>query len=404
MRIFLRGATLIDGTGAEPVPSSGVLVEEDRIVAVGRLSDFGEVEHAQVVDLTGRFLLPGFINVHEHLTMKRVVGGLADRMRAPVEVLAAEAVHAALVNLAEGITTIRDLSSRDGMCRGLQRSFREGSLVVPDTYVCPQGFTVTGGYAWYVGVPVDSPDEARKAVRRMVGEGCDWVKCFASIEWERAEGEPISAVNMEFELMREIFAVAHHHGKRCTAHAIHPDAIRFAVEAGADSIEHGIMLDPDTAELMARRGTFLVPTLSGYLEHCNPAWGRGDGVVRHGHLLQEYHPRAFRRALAAGVRMAYGSDTLGNLPDEIRLMRQYGCGAMECVEIATRRGAELLGIADQVGTVREGKRADLVVLGSDPLESWQAFGDVQLVMRAGHLIRPADLPIERRPLPRAAGA
>jgi imidazolonepropionase-like amidohydrolase len=393
MKTFLRGATLLDGTGAEPFREAAVLIEGDSIAAVGRLSDFGSAaEEARDVDLTGQFLLPGFVNVHEHVTNKRVRGTRTDKLRMTDEKMVALGIKSALLDLQEGITTIRDLGSKNGISRTIKEVFDEGMILGPNMVDCPLVFTVSGGYAHHIGVEVDSPDEARKAAGKLVKEGCDWVKCMASIEWERAEGEPISAVNMPRELIQEIYAVAHHHGKGCTAHAVHDDAIRNAVEAGADSIEHGIMLSRETAEFMAGRGVYLVPTFSGYIEHCKD-WGRGAGVIKHGLMLQEYHGRAFRNALDAGVKFAYGSDTLGNLVDEVQAMQENGASPAACVVAATRNGANLLGLDAKVGTVAPGKLADMVVLKSDPLASPRAFGDVGLTIKSGHLLDPAQIPI-----------
>jgi len=394
MRVLLVGATVIDGTGGAPTPDATVAVEGERIVAVGRRGDFGTPATGdRVVDLTGKYLLPGFVNAHEHVTMKRTKGPLREQVKTPIEDLAQMAVRAALLDLREGVTTIRDMSSKQGLSRAIKRQLVAGTILGPNMVVCPRAFTVTGGYGSVLGIEVDSAAEARKAAREQVKEDCDWFKCFASIEWERGEGEPLSAVNMPADLIREVYEVAHHHGKPCAAHAIHDEAIRNAVEAGADSIEHGILLGEATAELMARRGVSLVPTLSGYLEHANPDWGRGPGVVRHGEMLLPHHGTAYRNALRAGVRIAYGSDTLGNLVDEVRLMQEYGSPPMDCIVAATKAGAELLGLADRVGTVHAGKLADLVVLAADPLAGPKAFGDVALVVKSGRLVDPTQLPI-----------
>jgi imidazolonepropionase-like amidohydrolase len=152
------------------------------------------------------------------------------------------------------------------------------------------------------------------------------------------------------------------------------------------------MLGRETAELMARRGVYLVPTFSGYIEHCRD-WGRGAGVIKHGLQLQEHHGRAFHNALEAGVKYAYGSDTLGNLVDEARAMQEQGAGPMDCLVAATRTGAELLGLDKKVGTVTTGKLADMVVLRSDPLASPEAYGEVALTVKSGRLLEPDQIPI-----------
>ena len=235
-------------------------------------------------------------------------------------------------------------------------------------------------------------EAVRKAVGEMIKMGVDWVKCMASIEWSKAAGEPISAVNMSPELMHEAFDIAHHHGKRCMVHAVCNDSIVNSLDAGADSIEHGVMLDETTAERMAREEVFLVPTLSGWRERCND-WGRDAGHVRHAELMRPHHDKSVRIACSIGLKMAYGSDNFGNLPDEVRGLHDAGLSLSECLVVATRNGAELLGIQDKVGTIEKGKQADMVVLGKDPLSSFEAYRDIRLVFRDGRKIDPTLLPI-----------
>jgi len=391
-RLLLKGATVFDGEGDTPRGGTSVLISGDTIVAVGPAGEVDNLEDCSVVDLSGQFLLPGFINVHDHLLTKRVRGSRAERALATRADSLATGLQSAWLNLSEGFTTLRDAGSLDALSLEIKRIFGSGKVIGPRIVSCGTGLTVTAGYAHALFKEVDTPDEARKAAGQLVKQGCDWIKCMASIEWERGEGEPISAVNMGVELMRAAFDLAHHHGLRCMAHAIADDAVRNAVEAGADSVEHGAMLSEGTAELLASRGVFLVSTLSGYREHCEE-WGRGEGVVRHGLELRPNHDLAFRRARAAGVRMAYGSDTLGNLVDELSMAQAMGATTAECIEMLTITGVELLGLADRIGSIAPGKQADLTVLGSDPRGGPSAFADVGLVFRAGQSFEPARLPI-----------
>lgn len=393
MRKLIRGATLIDGTGSPALPDSAVFIEDQRIAAVGRSGDFtNKPDGTQVLDASGMFLLPGFVNAHEHVTNKRVRGTRAAKLQASTDFMAAMGVGNALLDLKEGFTTIRDMGSKAASARGVKIALDRGLVAGPTMVLVSQGITVTAGYSSLVSVEVDSPVEARKAAGRIIKEGTDWIKCMASIEWERGEGEPLSAVNMEVDLMRAAFDIAHHHGKPCAVHAINDQAIVNAIEAGVDTVEHGIMLSRETAELMARKCIYLVPTLSGYREHCND-WGRGEGVMRHGRLLREPHAQGFRNAVEAGVKYAYGSDTLGNLVDEATIMQENGASAMNCILAATRNGAELLGMTSRIGTVAKEMMADLVVLGSNPLATPTAFGDVRLVIKSGRVFDPNQIPV-----------
>lgn len=390
--LLLKGATVFDGLGADPLSGMSVLISGDTMTAVAPPGEFAGLEDCSVIDLSGRYLLPGFINAHDHLLTKRVHGSRAERARATRTDALATGLQSAWVNLREGFTTLRDAGSLEALSLEVKRIFGSGKLVGPRIVSCGTGLTVTAGYAHALFREVDTPEEARKAAGQLVKQGCDWIKCMASIEWERGEGEPISTVNMGVELMRAAFDLAHHHGLRCMAHAIADDAVRNAVEAGVDTVEHGAMLSEATAGLLAARRVFLVPTLSGYREHCEE-WGRGPGVIRHGLELRPHHDLAFRRARAAGVRIAYGSDTLGNLVDELAMAQALGASTAECIAMLTITGAELLGLADRIGSIAPGKQADLTVLGSDPRGGPAAFADIALVFKAGQAFEPARLPI-----------
>lgn len=392
-RTLFHGALLFDGSGDAPRKGLAVLVEADRIVAVRPVGEFASLpDGCSRIDLAGCFLLPGFINVHDHLLTKRVRGSRAERARAGTVASLATGLRSAFVNLREGFTTIRDAGARDALSLQVKEMFESGMLVGPRILSAGSGLTVTAGYAHALFEEVDTPAEARRAAGRLIKQGCNWIKCMASIEWERDEGEPLSAVNMDVDLMRAAFDLAHHHGLRCMAHAIADEAVRNAVEAGADTIEHGAMMTEATAERLAVRDVFLVPTLSGYGEHCRD-WGRGEGVMRHGSRLRPHHEQAIRHARSAGVKMAYGSDTLGNLIDELEAMQALGASTADCIVTLTRTGAELLGMADRIGTVAARKHADLTILRSDPRSGPAAFADVGLVVRAGRPLDPAQLPV-----------
>lgn len=393
MRCVLSGATLIDGLGGAPVPNAEVVLEGDRIVAAGPAQERADLEaEARVIDLTGKYLLPGFINAHDHLTTKRLGGSRAERSGADDALMVTRGIQNALINLREGMTTVRDAGAARGLSLSIKSALAKSRIIAPDILAVSQGLTETAGYAHEIFMEVDTALEAKKAAGTMIKQGADFIKCMASIEWNRDEGEPLSAINMDTGTMRVAFDLAHHHGRRCMAHALCDRAIANAVEAGADTIEHGVFLSAATARDMAQKGVGLVPTLSGFRELRND-WGRGAGMMRHSAKIVEHHRQGLRNALDAGVMIAFGSDTLGNLIDECRTLQESGLTAMQCIEVATRYGAILLGIDDRVGVVAAGKTADLVVLGADPTCDVAALGKVELVVKSGRVMDPAMLPI-----------
>jgi imidazolonepropionase-like amidohydrolase len=390
---LITGTQIIDGTGGNVRSDEAVLIQGDKIAAIGPRASLSIPENdVEIVDLAGQYLVPGFVNVHEHVLTRRARGSASERAGATRDVHLFRGLRNALTCLAEGFTTIRDAGSMYCLGLDVKKALNNGVFIGPRMQAVSQGLTVTGGYAHQFFLEVDSVVEVRKAVGEMMKTSVDWVKCMASIEWSRAAGEPISAVNMSPELMREAFAIAHHHGKRCMVHAVCKDSIVNSLDAEVDSIEHGVMLDEETAERMAREEVFLVPTLSGWRERCND-WGRDAGHVRHAELMRPHHDRSVRIACSSGVKMAYGSDNFGNLADEVRGLHDAGLSLSECLAVATRNGAELLGIQDKVGTIEKGKQADMVVLGKDPLSSFEAYRDIGLVFRDGRKIDPTLLPI-----------
>ena len=392
-RTLIAGAQIVDGTGDNVKSDEAVLIQGDKIAAIGPRASLSIPENdVEIVDLAGQYLVPGFVNVHEHVLTRRARGSASERAGATRDVHLFRGLRNALSCLAEGFTTIRDAGSMYCLGLDVKRALNSGVFIGPRMQAVSQGLTVTGGYAHQFFLEVDSVVEVRKAVGEMMKMGVDWVKCMASIEWSKGAGEPISAVNMSPELMHEAFSIAHHHGKRCMVHAVCKDSIVNSLDAGVDSIEHGVMLDETTAERMARDEVFLVPTLSGWRERCND-WGRDAGHVRHAELMRPHHDKSVRIACSMGLKMAYGSDNFGNLADEIRGLHDAGLSLSECLVVATRNGAELLGIQDKVGTIEKGKQADMVVLGKDPLSSFEAYRDVRLVFRDGRKIDPTLLPI-----------
>ncbi|MGY8685109.1 amidohydrolase family protein [Bradyrhizobium sp. UFLA05-153] len=392
MHLVLSGATLIDGRGGKPVSNAQIVVEDDRIIAVGSAVELTKQADARFIDLTGKYLLPGFINAHDHLTTKRIRGSRTDRAGADDALMVTRGIQNALVNLREGITTVRDAGAPRGLSLSVKSAITRSDIVAPRILAVAQGLTETAGYAHEFFVEVDTPLEAKKAAGTMIKRGADFIKCMASIEWNRDEDEPLSAVNMDVATMQAAFDLAHHHNRRCMAHALCGEAIANAVEAGADTIEHGVFLNAATARAMSKRGVGLVPTLSNYKELRND-WGRGQGIRRHSAKIVERHNMGFRHALDAGIMVAFGSDSVGNLIDECSTMQEWGMTPMQCIEAATQNAAILLGIDDQVGTVAAGMAADLVILGADPISNITALGEVEIVIKSGRVIDPAMLPI-----------
>jgi len=389
MTLVLRKVTLIDGTGREPIANAVIVVDGEKITAVGRE---GEVTQppGEVIDLPGKTVLPGLLNMHEHLELRRGMGSFQERVAQPDSWAMMRAVRNALLCLQEGVTTIRDCGSRRGLNIALKRGIEGGMIVGPRMVTCGQSISMTGGHGWQVSVEVDSPDEARKAARAQLKAGADFIKALASGGYiSRTQDQPWSS-QLTVEEMRAAFEAAKSAGKKTTVHAHPPAAIRAAIEAGVDCIEHGALLDKETAELMASKGIFLVPTLAeGWevaehgLELGRPAW-----LVEAAKAGLDSRLERFTYAVEAGVKMAMGTDVAGSPAREIQLMAEGGLGPMEAIVAATKNGAELIDMENQIGTIEAGKLADLIVVGGNPLENLLDLAKVELVFKGGTLYRP----------------
>jgi imidazolonepropionase-like amidohydrolase len=392
-RLVLAGAAVFDGTGAEPAVVD-VAVEDGAIVDIGIGLDGDER-----VDLTGKGLLPGLIDCHVHLTASAVPRpALLD---VPFSYRFFQAARNLETTLACGITTARDAAGAD---LGVKRAVADGLVAGPRLQISVRMISQTGGHAdetqlcglspalmfpRYPGVPdtvVDSPLEARRAVRQLVRGGADWIKVATTGGFSSPVSHPSQPQLREDELT-EIAAEAAAAERPVMAHAQGLAGVKNAVHAGFRSVEHGVWLDDEAVELMAASGTWLVPTL------LVPVWSRENRRPQPKFDLDATiaaHAESFRLAVSAGVRVAMGTDC-GIVPHgenlrELELMVERGLTPAQALVAATSSAAALLGLGDRVGTIEPAKRADLVVVEGDPLDVRGLRERIRAVYRDGVLV------------------
>jgi imidazolonepropionase-like amidohydrolase len=379
-RTVLQGGSVFDGSGADPRPAD-VTIEGGRIVDVGPGLDGDEA-----VDLAGRTVLPGFFDCHVHVVLDTVdVWKLTNRPYSMRYYVAERNLRA---TLAAGITSVRDAGGAD---LGIKEAVRDGFIDGPRMQVSLTMLSQTGGHGddWYPsgsvvpmlgatpGVPdgiVDGPDEMRRKVRELHRMGADVVKVATSGGVLSARDNPAHAHfrPVELEVLVEEATAA---GMFVMAHAQAADGIRNAVRAGIRSIDHGIFLDDEGIELMLRHGTWLVPTLVaplGVLEAADAGAAIPPNVLEKATAVVDVHRSAVRRAVEAGVRIAMGTDS-GVTPHgrnlrELALMAEAGMAPAAVLEATTRSAAQLMGVADERGTIEPGKLADLVIVDGDPYD------------------------------------
>lgn len=392
--VVLHGMTLIDGRGGASIPDAFVRIEQQRVLEVGTVDQLVMSDQETALDLSGQTVMPGLINAHEHLTFKRYQGSFQDVATQWTDGrLLLHGAASCLVSLSEGVTTVRDIGGKGLTNLLLKQAVESGSLAGPRIVANGQPIAMTGGHGWQISREVDSADEARRAARELLHAGADFIKCMASGGFVALDQDQPDSAQLTVDEMRAAFDEAHKAGKKTTVHAHPPGAIRAAIEAGVDCVEHGALLDHPTAELMAKEGVFLVPTLSALqiTAEKGTQMGRPSWLVAKSREQAGAPANGFRYALQAGVRIAAGVDSIGEMQREMELMVDNGFTAMQAIVAATSAAADCLDVADSVGTVEPGKQADMVVLDGDPLRDLAAFERVRYVFKGGVQYQPADL-------------
>lgn len=393
---ILRARQVIDGLGGPAAQDAEVVIDGERIVALGPRGSFGPVPpDTAVVELGDATILPGLINCHTHLCLP--TQNPETQRTDPISLVALRAAHLAAGELQSGITSVRDMSSRDDTNLVLKRAIDEGLCEGPRIFACGRGIGTTGH--WSISVMrVNGPDQARQAVREQVEIGSDFIKLFATqARWSSPDEPDQQHPGLTSEELSAAIQMAHDHGKSVTVHAMSTTGIKNAIAAGADSIEHGFCLDDEGIELLIKHDVFLVPTLIFLRLRAEAAtragydWVTPDRVAYSLRLLDPVRA-AVEKARKAGVKIAAGSDNAqepGILIGEIEELVGVGFSPIEAIVAATRRAAEVLGQEDQLGTISPGKLADIIVVDGDPSSDVGKLRDVRLVMRGGELMHRA---------------
>ena len=376
-RTLFQGGLVFDGSGADPAPAD-VAIEDGRIVDVGTGLDGDEV-----IDATGRTILPGFFDCHVHVILDTIdVWKIVNR---PFSYNFYVAEQNLRKTLDAGITSIRDAGGAD---LGIKQAIEDGLIAGPRMQISLTMLSQTGGHGddWlpsgvmvpmmgeHPGIPsniVDGPDEMRRKVRELHRDGADVVKVATSGGVLSARDNPAHAHfrPVELDVLVEEATAA---GMFVMAHAQAADGIKNAVRAGIRSIEHGIFLDDEGIDLMQARGTWLVPTLvapRGVLEAAAAGAAIPEPILEKARSLIDRHTEAIRHAIEAGVRVAMGTDSgvspHGNNLRELALMHELGMAPAAVLEATTRSAAQLLGVDGERGTIEPGKLADLVLVAGD---------------------------------------
>lgn len=366
-----------------------VLIEGNMIKKIGK--DLGAIPADQVIDLDGCTLLPGFIDLHVHLTFRRTIGPLYKTQSEEDGLGVIRSVRNALTLLRQGVTTIREIGARNNINLTIREAIVRNIIPGPRMLVAGTPVTITGGHS-LTAVKCTGPEEFQRAVRTLISKGVDWIKTFGSndpIE-DPFEGE-YTRPEMTISELEVVISTARHFGKRVAAHTMGSKCIKAIAGLGVTSIEHGVYLDEEGAEVMMKNNVALVPTLSGYFETTLARWNRGDKWRARHQKLVEPHKESFKLALGKGVFIALGTDSVGELLQEIRLMTQYGMPISEVLRAGTINAAKVLGLDDRIGTIETGKIADLVAIKGNVFDNIEFIRSPICIIKEGQVFKPENI-------------
>jgi imidazolonepropionase-like amidohydrolase len=395
----IRAGHLVDTDNGRLLDSQTIVIRDGIITEVG--SAVTAPRGARVVDLAAYTVLPGLIDAHTHLT----IDPKAQDPLTELEHTAAERALGSLPNaravLLAGFTTVRDLGSYRALVDvALRDAINRGDVVGPRMYVAGAYVTITGGagavtgFAPDVDLPWDlrfgsanSASEVRERVRALAGQRVDVIKMFATGAILTHNSNP-SAREATPEELAAAADEARNFGLKLAVHAHGAEGIKAAIRAGAASIEHGTLMDDEGRALMKQHGTYLVPTLE--TRECVGSNYPPEFVAK-AQKIMGAQLQNFRKAVDAGVKIAFGTDIgvcpFGQNGREFNLMVQNGMTPMQAIQSATVAGADLLGIADKLGSIKRGKIADLIAVRGDPLSNVRLLEDVRFVMKQGEIYK-----------------
>jgi imidazolonepropionase-like amidohydrolase len=409
--IVLKAERMFDGKSKTLGQNGVVIVQGNAIVDVG--SNLPTPSGAQVIDLGDATLAPGFMDAHTHLTLDYSGDYNVRRLHELDLNVSEQAIRAttfARATVEAGFTTVRDLGSRVVGSRefvdvALRNSINKGVIVGPRMLVATKGIGATGGHfdptsgfrdflfgrePDYSDGIADGPEEIRKAVRFEVKNGADVIKGAVS-GGVLSLADEVDTPQLTPAEMAALVDESHRLRKKVAVHCHGDQAAREAIEAGVDSIEHGSFMKPETLSRMKNKGTFLTPTLMATewimskLDNYPPALqakAKAAGAAR---------SDMFRNAVKLGVKISFGTDAAvfphGQNAKEFKLMVDLGMTPIDALKSATASDAELLGIAQKVGTLEKGKLADIVAMPGDPASDITATERVFFVMKEGKIVR-----------------
>ena len=400
----IRAGHLVDPDSGTVLTDQIILIRDSKIERVGKGIDVPA--NAAIVDLSKMTVLPGLIDCHTHLADGAHDGEPMGQFKKTAAQVVLESVPNARAMLESGFTTVRDVGTYRALGDiALRDAINRGDIVGPRMFVAGAYLTISGGAGALTGLAPDiqlpwdlrygeanSPWEVRKVIRQLAHDGVDHIKTLSSGAVLTHGSNPKS---QEFTLEELQAAVdeASHFGLRVEAHAHSAEAIKNAIRAGVASVEHATMIDDEGLALAKQHGTYL--DMDIYDEECIQEAGRKGAMpkdfLEHDAQLGQIQRDNFRKAVAAGVKLSFGTDAgvcaYGTSGKQFAFMVKYGMTSMQAIQAATSSAADLLGHSSEIGSIKPGKYADLIAVPGDPLADVRLLEDVKFVMKDGKIYK-----------------
>ncbi len=394
---YIHAGRMVDVLEGRVLEDQVITIDGDRITAISPLAATTLPADAPLIDLSEHTVLPGLIDLHDHLTGDhRFHGYSALAISVPRETL--YGVYNARLTLEAGFTTVRNVGASAYSDVALRDAIADGEIVGPRMRVSGPALGITGGhcdnnllpqeYADFAAGVADGPWAVRAKVRENVKYGVDLIK-FCATGGVLSKGTSVGGQQYTLEEMQALVAEAHQHGRKVAAHAHGPEGIKAAILAGVDSIEHASLIDDEGIRLAREHGTYLVMDIYNdtfILEHGASVGMLPESLEKERQIGQLQRDN-FKKAFEAGVKMAFGSDGAvyphGDNGKQFAYMVQYGMNPMQAVQAATVHAADLIGWPEDVGAIAPGRYADIIAIRGDPLADVSLFEQVEFVMKSG---------------------
>jgi imidazolonepropionase-like amidohydrolase len=400
---YVRAGKLLDVRSGKMLANQIIVIKGERVERVANSTDVTIPAGAAAVDLSQATVLPGLIDCHTHITLADTDNSHYDEilLKQSWQYRTILATINVKRDLEAGFTAMRDVETEGAMYSDVdvRNAINQGLIPGPRMKVATRGISTTGGYGLEgyspeVTVPIgvqtiDSPWEARKAVREQFNYGADLIKVYGTDRYSfLPDGTEVSVADFSREEMEAITDEARLKGIKVACHAYDGPGLHYCIDAGVASIEHGIQLDDEAIRKMVAKGIYLVPTLSVYC--C--ALEKSDLAMSGGKTSRlAIHEASFRKALAAKVKIAFGTDA-GPFPHgtqavEFEWMTRYGMTPLQAIQSATINAADLMGWPDQIGAIEPGKYADIIAVDGNVLDDVKPLEHVRFVMKGGAVVR-----------------